>query len=222
MMWVVSYLFSHNKLLKLRDCKERDCTQDYKSDFHIGNIVKFGKYNNSKIAWQILDISEGKALLISCESILVKPYNENFMFITWKDCSLREWLNNEFYNSAFGRKEKDQIINSRIIESHNPKYSDITNYGKETNDKIFLLSVEEVNVYLKTSRERTCRLAQNTQNKSIYGEEDNCWWWLRTPGAGQAGACDIDDEGHINYDGDIVNTSYVCVRPAIWIDITPI
>ena len=59
------------------------------------------------------------------------------MDISWQDCDLREWLNHEFYNAAFSASEKQLI-----------KTTHCTDNGKgcpDTEDKVFLLSVAEIN-----------------------------------------------------------------------------
>ncbi|MBQ2184574.1 MAG: hypothetical protein II399_08035, partial [Lachnospiraceae bacterium] len=47
------------------------------------------------------------------------------------------------------------------------------------------------------------------------------WWWLRTSGRRGDFASDVFTRGNVgaNY-GNLVNNSYVSVRPAIYIDIT--
>ena len=45
-----------------------------------------------------------------CKDILpeLKPYNSKKNDITWEKCTLRKWLNNDFYNS-FSEEEKSFI-----------------------------------------------------------------------------------------------------------------
>lgn len=74
-----------------------------------------------------------------------------------ENCSLREWLNEEFYNSAFSNSEKEQILSVTVPADKNPEYD--TNSGNDTEDKIFLLSVSEAKKYLGKKR---------LQNHKIY------------------------------------------------------
>ena len=53
---------------------------------------------------------------------------------------MRKWLNNEFYNE-FRSEEKEVIATVDIANRDNAKWD--TPAGKSTEDKIFLLSVEE-------------------------------------------------------------------------------
>jgi len=61
--------------------------------WQIGNVQSFGGYN-----WRVLDIQNGQALLLS-ELILEKrPYHKEQVNITWENCTMRNYLNNKFYN----------------------------------------------------------------------------------------------------------------------------
>ncbi len=41
------------------------------------------------------------------------------------------------------------------------------------------------------------------------------WWWLRSPGNNQNNAANVNNDGSINYNGNNVNNSNDCVRPAL-------
>ena len=58
-------------------------------------------------------------------------YNTEFKSINWDNCSLRKWLNNEFYNS-FNNIEK-----SKLLKNTSEK------------DNVFLLSNENIKSYSK-------------------------------------------------------------------------
>lgn len=83
-------------------------------DKKVGHYVSFGKYeqdNNTsngkeKIEWLVLEVKDGKALVISKYALDCKPYNTSSTNVTWETCSLRNWLNNDFINSAFSATEK--------------------------------------------------------------------------------------------------------------------
>ena len=73
----------------------------------VGDIIKFGNYfinddtTKEPIEWRVLEVSNDKALLITKDAIDCKPYNYEMRNITWENCTLRQWLNNEFINQAF-------------------------------------------------------------------------------------------------------------------------
>ena len=72
------------------------------------------------------------------------------MNTSWRECSLRRWLNQDFFQEAFSFQERTWILNTRVENPANPKYR--TNGGAGTVDKIFLLSIGEAETYLPSSR----------------------------------------------------------------------
>ena len=119
----------------------------------VGDTIKFGKYEqdgditNGKedIEWQILSKEGNRVLVISKYGLDCKKYNNANADVTWETCSLRDWLNEDFLNNAFSDKEKKYIPTVTIENKNNPKFG--TAGGKNTNDKVFCLSLEEVEAY---------------------------------------------------------------------------
>ena len=101
-----------------------------------GMIVQFGKYT-----WRVLEVQEGKALILSDAIIEIRAYNEKELSVTWESCTLRKYLNGEFYNS-FSESNKQMIADTKVISNKNPWF--MTKGGKNTSDFVFLLSIEEV------------------------------------------------------------------------------
>lgn len=175
-----------------------------------GEIISFGMYSQSKdgkalpIEWRVLHNS-GSELIVLSEYILdCKRYQgksadvkwRDSVDITWHDCDLREWLNDEFYHTAFNAAEKELI-----------KTTCCTDNGEgtpDTEDNVFLLSVDEIKAYseihgkelrravgtdfAKMKKSDGCSLyVYDKTDKENYiikdGEEFGCsWWWLRTQG----------------------------------------
>ncbi len=169
--------------------------------FKVGDVLRFGTYNDETIEWLVLDKKENKALMISKDVLFNKAYNDKYSDVTWGNCTLRSYLNNDFYNTAFSKEEKNLIAKSKIENPDNPDYG--TEGGNDTEDYIFLLSIEEANMYFKTGEDRSCG------NK----------WWLRSPGESQNLAAYVKYYGNIYYYGEIVGYSGVGVRPALWLDL---
>lgn len=57
-------------------------------------------------------------MLLCKDSVDDVIYNKAYE-TTWEECSLREWLNNEFYNS-FSESEKTAIV---LCKNENPNNS---------------------------------------------------------------------------------------------------
>lgn len=214
--------------------------QDISSyDTMVGKYITFGSYeqdNNTandkeEIEWLILDVKDGKALLISKYGLDCMPYNTEKEYVTWEQCTLREWLNSTFIDIAFTKKEKDMISTVTVSADKNPKYD--TDPGNATEDKVFLLSIEEVNGYFSSDEDRKCEMTKYANEKIEYLFEGYCSWWLRTPGSSLENASNITEHGSVDDYGDAVyemdvwhekineyiRTSLCFVRPAIWINL---
>lgn len=123
--------------------KKVKTSTEYSIDTTIDQMetVTFGTYPQSDISgnkkdaieWIVLDRQDNKALLYSKYILDCKCYNNLLKDVSWETCDIRKWLNDSFYNSAFDSSEKSQIVN--------------TNVDSVTNDKVFLLSEEEVRKY---------------------------------------------------------------------------
>jgi len=140
--------------------------------------VSFGNYpQNSKgmkknIEWIVLEHNKnGEALLLSKYLLEAGPFNREQQNISWKDSSVRQWLNSSFINTAFTSEEQQLILQSEIKNQAYSYYfsaedavywtkllgEDFTSAaGKDfntsssdrTRDKIFLLSAAEAEKYL--------------------------------------------------------------------------
>lgn len=198
----------------------------------VGDTVSFGEYEKEKIEWQVLEKNKNKALLISKKSLDVQTYNEELKDITWEKCTLRKWLNKEFIQEAFNDKESKRIQNSKIKNEDNKEFK--TEGGKNTTDKVFLLSIDEAKKYFKTDKKRKAgitnygikRIAElegKTEEDikaEIFSEDNKRVYWLRSSGCSQFGAADVRSDGSVNGCGVNVSSSTVGVRPVIWVKLS--
>ena len=198
----------------------------------VGDTVVLGHYeqdNNTsngkeEIEWLVLDVDKEnrQALLISKYALDCKPYNETYKNITWEECSLRTWLNGTFLNAAFSAEEQAGIVTTKVTADKNPSYS--TDPGNDTNDKVFLLSITEVNQYFSNNDARKCAptdyaIAQgaNTSNSYTAGGRATGWWWLRSPGLYSSSAAGVRSAGSVYSRGSTVLSSRGVIRPALWV-----
>lgn len=115
--------------------------------------VEFGTYEQDgddseaePIEWVILDENADGYLLITRYVIDVQPMDSRTSGdVTWEDCEMREWLNGDFYDTAFSDDEKELIV---TVTNENPDndYYDISG-GEDTDDNVFLLSFDDVIEY---------------------------------------------------------------------------
>lgn len=194
----------------------------------VGDFIKFGNYfinegkNKEPIEWRVLEVSNNKALLITKDAIDCKPYNNEMQDITWEECSLRQWLNNEFINQAFSKEEQNEIILTNISNPNNANRS--TNGGNNTHDKIFLLSIDEAEKYFKGNKDRECKPTNFAKQQGAWTCQineylANCCWWLRSPGYDQDYAACVNGSGDIRDGGNSVDGINIAVRPALFINL---
>lgn len=192
-----------------------------------GDTVFFGAYeqdNNTSngkedVEWLVLEVKDGKALVVSKYALDCKQYNTSNTDVTWETCTLRKWLNNDFINAAFSSYEKAMIPTVTVSADENPDYS--TNPGNATQDQVFLLSITEANKYFGSDSARQCKptdyaFANGAYVNSVNG---NCWWWLRSPGVTQDSAAYVHSSGDVYEPGSDVDIGTSAVRPAMWISI---
>lgn len=204
--------------LSASDLKQRimDLEQELR-----GITIKLGNYKNKNIEWDILDFQENKVLLISRYSLERKPFNKGMGDSSWENCTLRKWLNNDFIKTAFTEGEIARIEESYVRAEKNPehKYPDP---GNSTEDRLFLLSANEVKKYYETESSRVCAPTAYLQKQGETGRLESgercCRWWLRTPGQTTYDAACISHDGRILYDGfSKYFDDMITVRPAMWI-----
>ncbi|MGN1394422.1 MAG: DUF6273 domain-containing protein [Succinivibrionaceae bacterium] len=182
-------------------------------DVKIGSIVKFGSYiqDNSyaqPIEWRILDYVDGKALLLTDKLIDAKPFNSSGRSNIWEDSTIRSWLNNEFLNTAFTVEEKNKIV-----------VSNINTDGRVTKDRVFLLSIDEVEKYFQTNYLRKAYITKYAKSHNGYNSGDLGWWWLRSPGNLQDYAASVSIGGGVFGYGNSVLSGIYAVRAALWVNL---
>lgn len=207
--------------------------------YAIGNYVNFGSYeqdgNTSNgqepVIWYVLDKRGSNVLLLSKYGLDAMPYNTQKATITWEECSLRHWLNSDFLNTAFTEEDQAAILLTNVDNSAEQGYSEwSTTGGKNTQDKIFLLSYAEARQYFNISEhmniqsriEPTAFAVKNGASTALaYRTEDDKasgWWWLRSPGYAQNRAAYVEGDGSLsNFVG--MDDDSACVRPVLWIDL---
>ncbi|MBQ8858614.1 MAG: hypothetical protein IJ012_02355, partial [Clostridia bacterium] len=196
-------------------------------DVTVGDYVTLGAFEqdnneaNGKeaIEWLVLRIDNGntrRLLLISRYVLAAMPYHNTHEDVTWETCNLRSWLNETFYYEAFTDAERALIANSTVTASKNPAFG--TNSGNATEDYVFLLRVEQLNVYL-TKLSGAAALTESAAAQGAFADGNGqAWWWLLTPGRTQTYATLVLGNGSFYAAGDSVNAAKYGVRPVIWIE----
>ncbi|MEY8381833.1 DUF6273 domain-containing protein [Christensenellaceae bacterium 44-20] len=212
------YKDSKDKASDIRLVKAREALKRTK----VGDYIKFGTYEQDNetsngeedIEWLVLEVKDGKALLISRYALDYRSYYIYRKDVSWENFPLREWLNESFLNAAFSDDEKAKILTVTV-------YPDKESAGNETQDKIFLLSYAEADRYFSSNSERRCKPTDYAVEKGAYVKEStgNCRWWLRTNGAKPGYAAYIDERGEDFLSN--VNADSSAIRPAMWVEVNP-
>lgn len=188
-----------------------------------GNYYQDGQIETNKIKWRILSINDdGTALLITDKVIDCYSYNVSYEDTTWKDCSLRNWLNDYFYNTAFTGEEQG-LINNTLVVNDNLSGFDVDS-GEDTIDKVYVLSMSDVqdNKYGFTY-DSDC-VANYTQfakmnGLKIYNDsyDKNCSWWLKQIEYSDNSAAIVNRSGSCSE--CVVSTDGIGVRPVLQINL---
>ena len=207
--------------------KPKKTAAENRKEPKVGDVIKFGKYTQSStsatakvIEWQVLDKQDGKALVISKRALDGRKYNETVESVTWETCSLRAWLNTEFLDKAFSAEERAAIPTVTVSADKNPSFD--TPPGNKTEDKVFLLSINEANKYFN-KKTASCMPSSYAKAKGLTaGIDGECCWWLRTPGTNKSHFSFVDRCYGIHEPGKELISSKLAVRPAMWIDLNAI
>lgn len=205
---------SESKIVDLSDAQKGDTV-------HLGTYEQDNDENtiDESIEWIVLDKEEDGTLLLLSKSVLdAKPYHAMGESITWEECTLRDWLNNEedqssFYNQVFSDEEKGMIQKNTVVNKYNETYGAVE--GNDTQDKVFLLSIDETEKYFENNGARICQPTPYAVGNGVYTNDtfNSSPWLLRSLddnsidaqrvfGDGEIGIYSSFDEG---LDEDFIN-----------------
>ena len=176
------------------------------------------------IEWMVLDVQDGKALLLSRYALDAIAYGNDGTVITWEGSSLRQWLNSDFLQTAFTAGEQSAILTVNVDNSKSQGCWD-KDGGSDTQDKIFLLSYAEANRYFELNGESNtkarCVPTIYAQARNIYTMEYSfgtvCGWWLRSPGDYSSSEMCVLSNG--SRGRNYVSSEDIGVRPAFWLNL---
>ena len=197
--------------------------------YEVGEEITLGKYeqdnnmdNGSEdIEWVVADTYQGKALLVSKYILDQQVYGEvdgsDNVQNQWIDSTLRTWLNNDFYNSAFSEQEKGIILPT------------LTSERDSLNDNVFIISREELlDTKLGVAETTAYARAQGVYGLYVAGiDAREGYYWLRPS----------DELSVVSHPAEVLIETYtkeverkeilwaeinredIGVRPAIWIKV---
>ena len=176
--------------------------------YYAGNIYYF-KYE--PLMWRFLTLGG----FVMCNNVIDSQPYQNFVYESggelynslecssyasdWITSSLRQWLNDDFYNTAFTAEEKEQIGISHLVNNHNysSPYDSADSY-----DKIYPLSLYDVRgkLYGFNPDLETCDVARQMKvtdyaKSQGLGSQDDFAAWLLRLSVDSSGVYMVDHEG---------------------------
>ena len=182
--------------------------------------VVFGRYEQDNnpdngpepIEWIMLS-SEGDEVLLISKYVLEKhPYHAEKAEVTWETADARAWLNEDFLKAAFTEEEQGALVPSHLQNNGRKGRGE---GGNDTTDRVFLLSADETNELFRNNLERSCAPTEYAIEQGVFTSNDNCKWWLRTPGNDNKWAMTIEADGSLDSIGDILPGRRNGLRPAV-------
>ena len=208
--------------------------------YTINNLYYF-KYEPLK--WQVLDPTKGLVLSKSIidsqaySNTIYRYVNDAYRYtVYWNNASytkyandyatssIRKWLNEDFYNTAFTSAQKQNILpttlDNKAYSTSDSKYDSIS-----TTDNIFLLSYSEAqnasygftdNTSSTETRKAVGTDYAKAQGLLVYSSNKCSRWRLRSAGNDSNHACRVDHDGYVySYSAGDVNGTFLGVRPAL-------
>lgn len=191
------------------------------------NAYRYFKWE--RIKWRVLQ-HDGSTLFLLADRGLdgrAYHYHANQTSITWENCSLRSWLNDAFYQTAFGRAEQAAVVPQTVVNGDNPQYG--TEGGNDTTDKVYLLSIGEAatpsygfcedldtaSVSRRVLSSDYCAYASGVG----VNDDGSCEWRLRSPGQNTYASAHVRN-GYVDRKGGFVIYNDYAVVPVLHINLS--
>lgn len=203
------------------------------------DTIYFGHYKQDgdkkePIKWRVLSVKGNDVFLISDTVIEWAQFNKSSRNDSlWEKSDIRKWLNTEFMNKAFSKKEQKAIKTTTVNNS-----DDAVSGEKENNtkDKIFLLSLSELNNLEYGLKSAIYKNSYAGTENSEYVHSKACdinpddymftsTWWLRTTESVTSKAHVVGSSGFTGYGvsqmlGRSYKNRYRGIRPALHIKLS--
>ena len=200
---------------------EMAATQEEKV-YYPGDLLDFGHYEQDNdltdgfepITWQVLDVQDGKAFLVSLYALDAVSYSSYTNNYYWELSPMRNFLNDDFLLGAFTKEERRAILLTKIDNTKAQNENTmIKSNGPDTEDKIFLMSYTEAEKYFPDNDSRVCMPTEYAISRGVVPDQvrGSCMWRLRTGGSvkttGEMGTYSTQPRS-------------VTLRPCMWVDLS--
>lgn len=168
-----------------------------------GDFILYGKYLNEPILWEVLNVENGKTLIMTHHLITFKAFDvagkdddfhnvdsEKYGSSDWNVSTLKQWLNSEekTVNYSHCPPTKDTTFKKYNAYDNESGFLYIDNFTEAeknviSEDGVFILSQAEMIKYLSTNaRKKTCTTSCISQNNAPYMilKSTSQWYWTRS------------------------------------------
>lgn len=215
------------------------------------DCIYFGNYPQSDatgkttepIKWRVLSVDGNDAFLVADQNLDVYTYNTG----KWEFSTMRRWLNGYksseeggydysskgFIVRAFTPEEQEAILTTTVVNADNPEFG--TEGGNDTQDKIFLLSYDEVTnpaygfssindadeTRIRTNTAYVAKGGSWTIRPIMESEGEADYWWLRSIAFAHSFVRYVSSNGMIaNGYSDTVHNDERAICPALHLDLS--
>ncbi|MGN1020957.1 MAG: DUF6273 domain-containing protein [Aristaeellaceae bacterium] len=195
-----------------------------------GQEVTFGRYPQGAgnevqpIAWQVLEVRDDRALLLSRYVLDAQPFYTEAGITRWIDATVRQWLQETFTPAAFTRQEQKLIWHPAPKADPNEDFLDwLRGEEERIDDPVFVLSQGEVLQYFPSENGLFCTGASAAMTPwaeanfpDVYQVDGKACWWLRNTFNQMPFAFIVSPVDSI---GASMIDPHNCqgVRPALWV-----
>ena len=214
------------------DTTQSSYSEQDKNGYLTGTVYWF-KFE--PVSWTVLRAENGTALIL-CDMIIDSQAFQNEFYLVggfsaeyyingtsiyannYESSTLRQWLNDVFYDTAFNSLQKDIILLSTVKNNVQSTGENTNKYTcADTEDYVFLLSREELESLIEVESDR---VKTATDYAYSQGADGNNEWWLRSPSHywSYYGMTALSD-GSVNLSAAPVDFTQNGVAPALWVNL---
>lgn len=191
----------------------------------VGDVVEFGHYEQDndtsngkeKIRWKVVHVDESCLYLVSEYCLDCQPYNEKGTNSNWSVSSLKEWLENDFLETAFSKKEQEKLVEvTNNAKEFNTKTNSTILSAATTSDIVYLLSVDEMRVIYSIDWIGQCKATEYARQQGcpVNDMTGYCEWWTRTRARFSSGVAVIPSTVYHAFSA-VENGKALGIRPMI-------
>ncbi len=185
-------------------CDGTEFTTYQKVNGYMEGGVYWFKYED--IEWEYIN-KDGYQILVAKLALDSQQFNLEVakqVSVYYNQSTVRTWLNQEFFNTAFSEEDKAKIMTVEVDNSASTTGLENNKYVCEnTFDKVYLLSFEQMLSYFADDIRREKFPTDYAKSQGILlslANDNKICWWLRSPtGWHIDSAWQVTAEGHYDY-----------------------